>query len=455
MLGRRYRLSGRIGRGGMAEVFEGHDDRLARPVAVKVLHPELSVYAGVRRRFESEARTAGRLTHPNIVTIYDTGEDNGQAYIVMELVPGESLADRLRRGPLDEGSVRAIAADVLAGLGAAHAAGIVHRDVKPANILLTTDGRAKVSDFGIAKSVQPAGTAGDLETASGQLVGTAGYVAPERLNGQPATPQSDLYSLGVVLYEALVGRKPFEQAVAEPTVAHRPRAAGSGRLWMPPATERPLAAAIRGALRDDPRARYRTSEEMLDTLRGRLGEPTRMLPPDGTRLSRPSRTRRWRGALMAAAVLGIAGALFLVAYHHPSSRNRTATTTTVTTSAATRPPASAVPPPATTAVPPLVDPAAASLRQLANGLSVADGSAAPDLAAALDHLAGLPPAARTAAATGVLSQAAAWERSGLLSPTAYGEALPVLASVGATVPQPPSSPPAPTPAKHDHKPSKG
>ena len=152
----------------MAEVYEGHDERLDRAVAVKVLRPEMAADTGVRERFEAEARSAARLSHPNVVAVFDTGEDEGTPYLVMERLPGETLADRMAAGPVDQAWLRRVAGDVLGALGAAHAAGLVHRDVKPGNILLAADGSAKVADFGIAKSLE---LAGDL-TGTGLLVGT-------------------------------------------------------------------------------------------------------------------------------------------------------------------------------------------------------------------------------------------------------------------------------------------
>ena len=204
----RYRIEGPLGRGGMAEVRAGTDLRLNRPVAVKFLLPEMAAREDIRRRFEAEARAAASLTDPHAVAVYDTGEHDGLPYIVMERLPGETLADRIAAGPQDPAWVRQVAVEVLAALGAAHAAGLVHRDVKPGNILITADNHAKIADFGIAKSLEDTDGSLDL-TGTGQLLGTPAYLPPERLDGGPATAQSDLYSLGVVMYEALTGRCPF------------------------------------------------------------------------------------------------------------------------------------------------------------------------------------------------------------------------------------------------------
>jgi serine/threonine protein kinase len=205
ILAGRYRLVRLIDRGGMAEVWEGKDEILDRPVAIKVLHPRLAGDDQFQKRFRLEAVAAARLAHPNVVSTFDTGLDGGVAYIVMELVTGRTLRDALREeGPLPVAKAVAIAAAVADALHYAHEAGIVHRDVKPGNILMGQDGRVKVADFGIAK----AATDRDL-TQSGALLGTAKYLAPEQMSGQPQDRRSDVYGLGVVLYEMLSGRPPF------------------------------------------------------------------------------------------------------------------------------------------------------------------------------------------------------------------------------------------------------
>src|SRR5436190_16841542 len=186
----------------MADVYDALDLRLDRPVAVKVLRPQMAANPDVRRRFEAEARAAARLSHPNVVSVFDTGED-GMPFIVMERLPGETLADRIGRGSVDPDWLKRVAGDILLALQAAHAAGIVHRDVKPGNVLIAANGCAKVADFGIAKSMEA--LPGADHTATNMLVGTPAYLAPERIDGRPATAQSDLYSVGVLLYEALAG----------------------------------------------------------------------------------------------------------------------------------------------------------------------------------------------------------------------------------------------------------
>lgn len=259
----RYRLGAVVGRGGMAEVRTAEDLRLGRTVAVKLLRTDLAEQEGVRERFEDEARSAARLSHPNVVAVYDTGEHEGIPYIVMERLPGTSLADWIAKGPLDVDTVRRIGSEVLAALDAAHAAGLIHRDIKPANVLLAADGTAKVADFGIAKSAEA-----QTHTATGMLLGTAAYVPPERLAGHPATPESDLYAVGVLLYEAVTGRRPFEGdtplVVASAIQRGRPRRVGELRSDLDPQ----LVEVIERAMMTNPYDRFRSAAEMAQALAG-------------------------------------------------------------------------------------------------------------------------------------------------------------------------------------------
>ena len=205
VLAGRYRLVRPIARGGMAEVWEGHDVVLDRPVAVKLLHAHLASDETFLERFRREAVAAAGLAHRNVISTFDTGNDQGHAFIVMELVVGQTLAAALTAGPLPPALAIRIAAEVADALEYAHRAGMVHRDVKPANILLFDDGRVKVSDFGIAKAM----AGGDL-TQTGTMLGTTKYVSPEQVEGKALDGRSDVYSLGVVLYEMLCGEPPFK-----------------------------------------------------------------------------------------------------------------------------------------------------------------------------------------------------------------------------------------------------
>jgi len=205
----RYQVLGEIGRGAMGVVYRGWDPQLERPVAIKAISTA-AVGSGTAQeivtRFLREAKLAARIVHPGVVTVYDAGEEQGQLYLVMELVEGESLAARLRRGDFPTpAQALELAAQVAEALGAAHGVGIVHRDVKPANVLITRDGRAKVSDFGVAKAV---GEATAL-TRTGTTVGSPAYMSPEQVRGEAVDARSDLFSLGVILYEMLLHKRPF------------------------------------------------------------------------------------------------------------------------------------------------------------------------------------------------------------------------------------------------------
>ncbi len=314
MLDGRYRLVGPIARGGMATVWVGEDTLLARRVAVKILHPELAFDEALRARFRNEAVAAARLADPFIVATYDTGDDDGVGYIVMEFVDGPTLRrilDLQGRLPIVE-SVR-IAREVASALAAAHREGIVHRDVKPANVLVPATGPVKVTDFGIAK----AGAGAEL-TRTGTVVGTARYLAPEQLRGEPVDPRTDLYALGLVLYEMLAGELPFhgdtEMAVALARLSNPPAPirqlrpdvpAGLARLVMAclalePADRPPTARAVAEFLSDRPRdpAPERPRVEGTRTVAMPPPEPV----PTRRRAAPPPRRRR-RGPIAALAVM--------------------------------------------------------------------------------------------------------------------------------------------------------
>ncbi|MBG6138217.1 Stk1 family PASTA domain-containing Ser/Thr kinase [Longispora fulva] len=212
LLDERYRIRGRVARGGMATVYHAVDERLERTIAIKIIHP---THAGKRQftdRFEREAKMIARLTHPNIVAVYDEGSHDGLPYLVMEYVKGRTLRDVLNdRVRLAADEALGIMASVLAALAAAHRAGLVHRDVKPENVLLSDDGQVKVADFGLARAVE---ASGEENTASGQLLATVAYVAPELVSEGYADPRADVYSAGIMLYELLTGHVPYEGAQA-------------------------------------------------------------------------------------------------------------------------------------------------------------------------------------------------------------------------------------------------
>jgi len=208
VLNGRYELQRRVGRGGMAEVFLARDRLLDRLVAIKILFPEFAADPSFVARFRREAQSAANLNHPNIVGVYDWGKERGTYYIVMEYIDGRSVSDILRAdGPIEAKQAARIAAEVAGALGFAHRKGVVHRDVKPGNVLITEAGEVKVADFGIARAMTSSSE--ENLTQTGSVMGTATYFSPEQAQGKPVDPRSDLYSLGVVLYEMASGKPPF------------------------------------------------------------------------------------------------------------------------------------------------------------------------------------------------------------------------------------------------------
>jgi eukaryotic-like serine/threonine-protein kinase len=271
----RYRVGALLAAGGMGEVWAARDLLLDRPVAVKVLGGALAGDGRSAERLRREARAAGRLDHPNIARVLDLGEQDGRPYLVMELLEGESLAARIdRAGPMAPAEAARVVAAVADALQAAHAAGVVHRDVKPGNVFLTSAGEVKVLDFGIASA------AGEPDLTTGDLLGTAAYLAPERALGRPATPAADLYSLGVVLYELLAGRRPFQGGSDVELAMAQVNARPAPLALVAPATPPALAAACEHALAKDPAARPPSAAAFARLLRSPApaGPATRPLP---------------------------------------------------------------------------------------------------------------------------------------------------------------------------------
>jgi serine/threonine-protein kinase len=298
----RYRLDSRIATGGMGEVWRATDQVLGREVAVKLLKAEYADDATFRSRFETEARNAAALHHPHVASVFDFGElpadDDGvpQPYLVMELVRGQPLSALLRGG---ERMPPDTAADLIGqaadGIAAAHALGIVHRDVKPANLLVTPDGSVKITDFGIARAADAVAL-----TQTGQVVGTPQYLSPEQAEGKPATGASDIYSLGVVLYECLAGRRPFDGDSAVATALSHLR---DEPPPLPDDVPEHLRETVRVALAKDPSARFASVEDFATALHG---GPLLPGTASGTATDGDAPTRVAGGAAVAGA--GLAGA---------------------------------------------------------------------------------------------------------------------------------------------------
>ncbi len=275
LLGDRYEVGRLLGVGGMAEVFEGRDRLLARRVAIKVLQSRYGHDPDFLLRFRREAQAAASLSHPNIVAVYDTGVQDGTHFIVMEYVEGRTLKDVIRAdGPIYPDRAAEIAADVASALAAAHARGLIHRDVKPGNVMLTPDGTVKVMDFGIARAATS-----ETITQTAAVVGTAQYISPEQAQGQEVDPRSDIYSLGCCLYEMLTGQVPFTGAtpvaIAYRHVREAPAPPRVHNLDVPDALE----AVCLKAMAKAPEDRYQTAVELRQDLdRFRAGQPVLATP---------------------------------------------------------------------------------------------------------------------------------------------------------------------------------
>ena len=284
MVNDRYRLGDVIGTGGMSEVYRATDSLLGRDVAIKMLRPEMARDVNFRERFRKEAQNSGRLNHPNIVAVYDTGEadEDGMAipYIVMELVHGRTLRDLVREdGPLSPREAAQVLIPVAHALQASHDAGIIHRDVKPANIMITNTGQVKVMDFGIARALDDSTSA---MTQTSAVIGTAQYLSPEQAQGKPADARSDVYALGCVLYEAVTGHAPFEGetpfAVAYQHVQEEPNAPSESLDpdSLTPTERVNLDAVVLTSMAKDPMDRYQSAQEFgADLERMSSGNVTR------------------------------------------------------------------------------------------------------------------------------------------------------------------------------------
>lgn len=463
VLGGRYRVDGLLGEGGMARVYGGFDQRLERPVAIKLLRPETRALAGMRQRFQREAHIAARLVHPHIVAVLDYGEEDSSSYLVMERLPGTTLRDEIIRGPLSQRRLMLVVTETLSAISAAHRRGVIHRDIKPSNILIQDDGHTKITDFGIAKSADGLGQLHEVTddmTMTGVILGTPGYLAPERRSGQPATVQSDVYALGAVMLEAVTGR--------------RVTSGNTGLEILAP----PFREVARRALATDPSQRFASADDMLRALtapatrpitntQSASGAPTEPIAPTATRPGpgradpppgrrggtavlqpqlavrpdtgpgpepRRHRARRWI-ALTAVALAALLIALFFVllgtthttgqpttSSHHATDAAAERTTTT-TTEAQT----------STTEAP--VDPEQTAITSLASSLAAEGLPGDGALASALAATAAEPPGSdRVGMAEQTISLAQILLAGGGISHHQYQDVVNVLAPTGATPP---------------------
>jgi eukaryotic-like serine/threonine-protein kinase len=315
----RYELEKLVGSGGMSNVFRAHDRLLERTVALKILHEQYTRDNDYVERFRREARAVAQLAHPNIVTVIDRGEQDDRQFIVFEYVDGQNLKDLSARGPLDAGDAIRLALQVARALSFAHHRGLVHRDVKPQNVLLNEDGQAKVTDFGIARSLDVHGV-----TQTGTVLGTSDYIAPEQARGQKVDPKTDIYSLGAVLYELLTGEVPFAGDNFVAVAMRHVQEPAPSLLERRPDCPLRLDLAIQRAMAKDPADRFASMDEFCAELEACLAEldgrgdegATMIVPPlPRPRQTRPRRERRITvGPLLVVllAALLVAGGAYLL-----------------------------------------------------------------------------------------------------------------------------------------------
>jgi eukaryotic-like serine/threonine-protein kinase len=431
----------------MGRVFVATDLRLGRLVAVKVLSADVRDPRS-RERFEREARALSSFAHPNAVAIFDAAFDADLAYLVMEYVDGPTLASYLaRRGPLPVDDVIAIADQVLAALDAAHTHGIVHRDVKPSNILLDSDGVVRLADFGIAKIRD---LTSDL-TATGQIVGTASYLAPELARGEPATPASDLYAVGIIIFEMLTGEVPMRAETPVATLALRQHAAQTSLRSRRPDAPESLEAAVATALDADPAIRYPSAGDFRAAIRSRHHAATAPTEVEATTSYRSTaaprqgagRGGRRRGLIAVLAVLAAlavaAAAIFAIhAANNGAANLQHATSTTgpdANTTSTTQP---------TTTVSPTTTPRPTSLNELVALLATSDnryGVQQQALRNRLLELLASNPGQQARLASGLRRDVTRWASTGQLDPVIANETVGLLAG------RPQARPPAGKPPK--------
>ncbi len=323
-----YEILAPIGAGGMGEVYKARDARLGREVAVKVLPPALSFDADRLKRFETEARAASSLNHPNIVTIHDIGDSGGISFIAMEMVDGQTLRDLVADGLVPTKRLLALAAQVAEGLAKAHGAGIVHRDLKPENVMVTRDGLVKILDFGLAKLTQPDDPDGRTQaptvsgaTAAGSVMGTVGYMSPEQAMGKPLDFRSDHFSFGSIVYEMATGKRAFARGSVPETLTAVIRDEPEPIENLSPLSPVPLRWIVERCLAKNPEGRYAATRDLahdLATLRDRLPETSGGALPTRS----PSSSPRWLAGLAAAGF--VAAGTFAALYASRSSPSKSA-----------------------------------------------------------------------------------------------------------------------------------
>jgi serine/threonine-protein kinase len=309
----RYEIRDEIGRGSMGVVYRAHDPHIDRIIALKVLRHDRIVSEEFVQRFLKEAKAIGRLSHPSIVTVYDVGQDQGNLYIAMEFLEGISLDKIIEKKRLNIEEIIDLGVQVAEALNYAHQQGVIHRDIKPANIVLTPDSRVRITDFGIARIEDPEST---RQTQAGDILGTPSYMSPEQVQGQEVDGRSDLYSLGVILYELLTGKRPFVGDTMTATFLAITRDIPAVPSKIDPSVPQPLSDILMKCLRRQPGERFQTGSEIIESLKDFLQEGEFRYP------QKPAKKNTKRYALLiliAVVILGSAGGLVYRFYEPQNS----------------------------------------------------------------------------------------------------------------------------------------